>query len=70
MTRRFQIESLDDNQAYLVDSDGQRLLLPRKFFSAKAIIGDQVLISVNENRDLAMDNKELAQEILNEILHL
>ncbi|HNX10638.1 MAG TPA: hypothetical protein PKI61_00655 [bacterium] len=70
MTKSFKIESLDANQAYLLSDDNQRLLVPRNFVSEKALAGDQVLLSVQETKNLSTDNKELAQEILNEILHI
>jgi len=68
MTKSFKIESISVDQVTLKDDDQKMVFLPKSFFTAKLLVGDQVLLSISETRDLVLENKELAQEILNELL--
>jgi len=68
MTKSFKVDNISSDQVILRADDQKIVSLPKDFFTDKLLIGDQVLLSVNETRDLVLENKDLAQEILNELL--
>lgn len=68
MTVAYKIKSISANQVDLVDERGQSLILPVANFPTEIKTGETVFVSVVRHNGLVNDNRQLAEEILNQLL--
>ena len=66
----FQIESLDNDSAVLKDKNGQTVVWPKAQLPAGVNVGTELYFNIQTPKDLVNSDPKLAENILNEILHI
>jgi len=70
MVTSFIYNGVDGDMAILSDESGREIRFPQDKIPADVNIGAPLSFSIFAAKDLVKSNKDLAKEILNEILHI